>query len=54
VETGELLTLHFFFFFLEYFGFKWLAIFEEVPEDTRQFVGDQRWVSPANGSPRFI
>ena len=38
VEPGEFLALHFFCFFLEYFGIKWLAIFEEVPKDARQFV----------------
>jgi hypothetical protein len=42
VEAGEFLALHFFLFFFEHIWIKWLAIFEEVPKDTRQFVRHRR------------
>src|ERR1017187_4281851 len=42
VEAGEFFALHFFLFFFEHIWIKWLAIFEEVPEDTRQFVRHRR------------
>ena len=42
MEAGEFLALHFFLFFLEYFGIKRLAIFEKVPEDVCQFLSHRR------------